>query len=78
MDNFDLKKYLTEGKLNEVEEDDTDVDSEGSELYQQLIRAIEDIRLWVVDEQNPKKFGYLIENIDYAMKLAKEIRKELK
>jgi hypothetical protein len=78
MDNFDLKKYLAEGRLNEVEEDDMGGDSEGSELYQQLIRAIEDIRLWVVDEQNPKKFRYLISNIDYAMKLAKEIRKELK
>ena len=35
MDNFDLKKYLAEGKLNEVEEDDMDVDSEGNKIGRQ-------------------------------------------
>ena len=35
MDNFDLKKYLAEGKLNEVEEDDMGVDSEGNKIGRQ-------------------------------------------
>jgi hypothetical protein len=35
MDNFDLKKYLAENKLNEIEEGNMDIDSEGNKIGRQ-------------------------------------------
>ena len=42
-----------------------------NEKDDELLKALNDIKSWVVDEQNPKKYKYLLQNIDYAIELAK-------
>lgn len=45
-----------------------------SESKNDLIQAIKDIRAWVEDEGDSKKYKGLLSNIDYALKLAGEVR----
>ena len=45
-----------------------------SESKDDLIQAIKDIRAWVEDERDSKKYKGLLSNIDYALKLAGEVR----
>ena len=59
LENF--RKFLTEEELS------------NNEKISDLIKAIRDIRVWVEDERNPKKFAGLLDNIDYAMGIAKSL-----
>ena len=57
----EFEKHLKES-VNEGKKDD-------------LIDAIKAIKSWVEDERNPKKFAGLLDNIDYAMRLAITLKK---
>ena len=63
-----LTGLVTHKPINKVKEETTTSIKESYTLVDQL----NDIRHWVIDEQNPKKYKYLIQQIDNAIKLAKK------